>query len=95
MRNEVKSGESNCYAPWTPPFEYDTLGSWIIDAKGERLCDIRAWGWLTGHGSGGLALSEEAAAKIQDSVAHRIVALLNADAAHNASNDVSEGSAAE
>ena len=85
MQNEVKSGESNCYAPWTPPFEYDTLGGWIIDAKLERLCEIGAWGWLTGRGSGGLSLSADVAAETQDSVALRIVALLYADAAaHNA-----------
>ena len=36
------------YAPWQPPFRYNMDGQWIEDAKGQRMLDMRGWGYLTG-----------------------------------------------
>lgn len=72
------------YAPWQPPFRYNMDGQWIEDSKGERMLDMRGWGYLTGKGLEALGMDEDAAAKIQDSIGKRTADLLNADVqAHN------------
>jgi hypothetical protein len=72
------------YAPWQPPFRYNMDGQWIEDSKGQRMLDIRGWGYLTGKGSEALGMDEDAAAKIQDAIGKRTADLLNADVkAHN------------
>lgn len=70
--------EAGGYAPWTPPFSYNRDGQWIEDSRGNRLMDVRGWGFLTGRGNG-LAMDEEAAAKIQDAMGERVTTLINAD----------------
>ena len=73
-----------CYAPWKPPFRYNMDGQWIEDSKGQRMLDMRGWGYLTGKGSESLGMDEDAAAKIQDNIGKRTAELLNADVqAHN------------
>ena len=59
-------------------------GQWIEDSKGQRMLDMRGWGYLTGKGSEALGMDEDAAAKIQDDIGKRTAELLNADVkAHN------------
>lgn len=67
------------YNPWQPPFHYNMAGQWIEDSKGQRMLDIRGWGFLTGKGSEALGMDEDAAAKIQDDIGKRVVELLNSD----------------
>ena len=50
---------------WKPPFRYDKRGSWITDANGVRVLDLRGWGYLTGRG-GALGLDYDVASAIQD-----------------------------
>lgn len=72
------------YAPWQPPFCYNMDGQWIEDSKGQRMLDMRGWGYLTGKGSEALGMDEDAAAKIQDDIGKHVAELLTADAkAHN------------
>lgn len=72
------------YAPWQPPFRYSMDGPWIEDSKGQRMLDMRGWGYLTGKGSEALSMDEDSAAKIQDNIGRRTAELLNADVkAHN------------
>lgn len=67
------------YAPWQPPFSYNMDGQWIEDSKGNRMLDMRGWGYLTGKGSEALGMDEDDAAKIQDAIGQRTAELLNAD----------------
>lgn len=66
------------YAPWKPPFVYNRDGQWIEDSKGNRVLDLRGWGFLTGKGS--LGLDENIAAGIQDALGVHVAGLLSADA---------------
>lgn len=82
------AGAATCYAPWQPPFRYNMDGQWIEDSKGQRMLDMRGWGYLTGEGSEALGMDEDAAAKIQDKIGRRTAELLNADVnAHNAGTE--------
>jgi hypothetical protein len=74
----------NPYAPWTPPFHYDYEGQIILDAKNQRVLDVRGWGFLTGKGSEGLGWMEARAARTQDAMAQRVVGLMNKDASDSA-----------
>lgn len=65
------------YQPWVPPFRYHEGGQWIEDSKGQRLLDLRGWGFLTGKNA--LAMEENAAAQLQDKVGRHVTELLNAD----------------
>ena len=77
------SAPGACYAPWTPPFLYNRAGQWIEDIRGRRILDMRGWGFLTGRG-GGLAMDEDEAAKIQDTIGEHVAVLMNRDATeHN------------
>lgn len=65
-----------------PPYRYcdRTKKVWGQNAKigGETvICDMRGWGYLTGHGHGALAMSDEDAWKAQDEMGSRIARLLN------------------
>ena len=48
-------------------FEFPLTATYnvIHDKKGNRVIDVRSWGYLTGRG-GGLALDSEVASEIQD-----------------------------
>lgn len=65
------------FTPWTPPFHYDDMGSYIVDSKERRVVDIRGWGFLTGKGSEALGMEETKAADIQDRFGTLIAVLLN------------------
>lgn len=65
------------YAPFQPPFKYNDEGQWIEDSKGQRLLDMRGWGYLTGQGSEALGMDLEAAAEIQDKIGQHVTALMN------------------
>ena len=66
------------YSPWCPPFNYDALGSRIIDSSGQLVIDIRGWGFLTGRAQkGALAMHELDAMKIQDRLGEHLVTLMN------------------
>ena len=65
------------YHPWKPPFNYNPDGQWIEDRNGERIVDIRGWGFLTGKGS--LAMDENKAAKIQDDLGKHLTEMMNRD----------------
>lgn len=67
------------YTPWKPPFVYNRDGQWIEDVEGNRMLDMRGWGYLTGKGSQALGLGEDEAAKIQDTIGAHVTGLLNAD----------------
>ena len=62
---------------WKAPFRYVDTGSYIADANGDKMLDIRGWGHLTGRGAH--ALSDEVAEKIQDQLGEHVAAILNAD----------------
>lgn len=74
---------NNPYAPWVPPFKYNSEGQWIEDAAGNRMLDMRGWGFLTGKGSQALGMDEDKAAALQDRVGTRVAVLLNADVAES------------
>lgn len=65
--------------PYTPPFTYEPMGQCISDATGGIIIQIRGWGRLIGRGHGGLGMSDEEAAKVQDNFGNRVAALLNAE----------------
>ncbi len=48
-----------------------------IDDNGNKLFDIRGWGYLTGKGSEALGMDEDKAAEIQDNIGKHIVELMN------------------
>lgn len=66
----------NNYSPWVPPFK--SQKGCIFDNEGNKVCDMRGWGFLTGVG--GVALAPESAAGIQDAMCERIAGLMNKDA---------------
>ncbi len=70
------------YAPFKPPFRYETFGTQILDSRGQRIVDVRGWGYLTGKG-GGLGLDEDQAEKIQDRIGEQVAAALNDSCGHN------------
>jgi hypothetical protein len=76
----LPSPECSGYAPWQPPFRYNIDGQLIEDSKGQRMLDLRGWGYLTGKGLEALNMDEDAAAKIQDDIGKRIAEILTADA---------------
>lgn len=57
------------------PWRYDEMGHWVVDKNGNRIFDMRGWGHLTG--GGGLNLSYEEAAKLQDDLAKKIIETMN------------------
>lgn len=70
MSNEI-------FAPFKPPFHYDSDGGRICDSNNELMVDLRGWGYLTGKGTGGLGMDNESAASIQDRIGIHITNLLN------------------
>jgi hypothetical protein len=74
--------QASGYWPWTPPFRYNACGQWIEDSKGQRLLDMRGWGYLTGNGSEALGMEENAAAEIQDRIGRGVTDMMNGG--HNA-----------
>lgn len=66
------------YKPFKKPFVYDEYGYSIMDANGNKVIDIRGWGYLTGKGTLGLASDE--ATDIQDNIGRRIAQMMNEDA---------------
>ena len=69
----------NAYEPWKPPFRYNPDTQWIEDSNGQRLLEIRGWGYLTGRGHGGLGMDGDKAASIQDAIGQRVAELMNVD----------------
>ena len=65
------------YAPFKPPFRYNADGVWIEDSAGERLLDMRGWGFLTGGGSAACGLEEQVAADIQDQIGKHVAELMS------------------
>jgi hypothetical protein len=63
------------FAPFRPPFRYDKNTGYFFDAKDHMFLDMRGHGFLVG--TGGMNLSEEAAAAIQDRIGYHIADLLN------------------
>lgn len=63
------------YAPWQPPFRYDSDGSMVVDANSNLIVDVRGWGYLTGSGS--LGMDETEAALLQDRLGEHVTKLLN------------------
>jgi hypothetical protein len=72
---------SHKYEPYKPPFKYNLDGQWIEDSAGNKLFDIRGWGFLTGNG--GLRMNPKDAALVQDSIADHVVKLMNNDVLGN------------
>ena len=70
---------SDIYEPFVRPFTYDEDGIFILDANGNKVIDIRGWGYLTGKGSGALGWGDEKAIEVQDAIGKRIVTLMNED----------------
>jgi hypothetical protein len=72
-------------------FEFPLTATYnvIHDKKGNRVIDVRSWGYLTGRG-GGLALDSEVASEIQDGWAIEIAEALNAQNLLQKSDDNSE-----
>ena len=68
------------YGPFVPQFKYNRDGQWIEDATGNRLLDLRGWGFLTGQGSAALNMSEDEAAQIQDRIGEHVTGLMNRNA---------------
>ena len=68
----------NSFAPWKPPFRYHADGQWIEDSNGQRMLDVRGWGYLTGMGSEALGIGYDDAVKIQNAIGQLTVQLLNA-----------------
>jgi hypothetical protein len=60
------------------PFYGDKSCMKIFDADMSMVADIRGWGYLTGQGSGGLALSEQEAIEAQEKLMNFIVLAANA-----------------
>ena len=69
----------NRYEPWKPPFQYNADIAAIEDATGNRVLDVRGWGYLTGKGSQALGLDEESAINIQNNIGIRVAQLMNND----------------
>lgn len=59
---------------WQAPFRYDSEGAVIWDDRGERVLDVRGWGFLTGKGA--LGLDEGTASEAQDVLGIGIANLL-------------------
>ena len=66
------------YAPWKPPFRYEDFGTQIVDSGGQKILDMRGWGFLTGQGS--LAMDSAKAEEIQIRIGNRVAELMNEDA---------------
>jgi len=60
---------------------------WIEDSEGNRILDMRGWGFLTGRTSFSRNMDETEAAKIQDSIGRRVATLMNNDVANAAFSD--------
>ena len=67
------------YKPFKTPFWYDDEGYSIMDAYGNKVIDIRGWGYLTGKGSGAKGYKSEKAKAIQDNIGKRVAELMNKD----------------
>ena len=80
MPEAIKTNAGN-FAPWKAPFKYNSAGQWIEDTNGERMLDMRGWGFLTGKGSAALGLDETEAARLQDEAGRKVAELMNADSA--------------
>ena len=66
------------YEPFKKPFVYDDYGYSIMDAIGNKVIDIRGWGYLTGKGA--LGYSSDKAKEIQDNIGRHIAQMMNDDA---------------
>lgn len=62
---------------WHAPFRYESEGTMIVDRKGNRILDVRGWGYLTGSGATALDMSEDRAAEIQDIIGEAVADFLN------------------
>lgn len=65
------------------PYSTDDFGCYVYgtsdkDGGATIVIDIRGWGYLTGHGSGALGLSEADGIAEQRAFARHVVAALNA-----------------
>ena len=58
-----------------PPFSYKQMEGcgWIADANGDKVLDIRGWGYLTAV----CKLSEEQAIEVQGRIGHAVAAAMN------------------
>lgn len=69
------------YAPWKPPFHYDSNGTFVLDAKDRLIVDVRGWGFLTGKGGirsgSSCGLNETTAVAIQNALGEHVAQLLN------------------
>lgn len=50
----------------------------VVDARGERILDVRGWGYMTGKGSCALGMSDESAARVQDEIGRNVATMLTA-----------------
>ena len=66
------------YKPFKKPFVYDDYGYSIMDANGNKVIDVRGWGYLTGKGA--LGYSSDKAKGIQDNIGRHIAQMMNEDA---------------
>lgn len=63
------------FNPWVPPFQH--IHGFITDSRGNTICQMRGWGYLTGQGA--LGMSGDKAAVIQDNMGDKIAKILNGD----------------
>lgn len=69
------SGARHTPGPWTVGYRAIDVGCENAKAGGyAKLFDVRGWGYLTGHGHGGLGLDAESAYAIQQANARLIAA---------------------
>ena len=66
------SAPASPFAPFVPPFKYDGH-EYIADSKGNKVLDIRGWGYLTAV----CKLTEEQAIEVQDHIGHAVAAAMN------------------
>lgn len=71
------SPKPNIWEPWQPPFSYSSFGSMILDARGNRIVDMRGWGFLTGRGHAALGLPQDKAEAIQDRLGEQVALAIN------------------
>jgi hypothetical protein len=62
---------------WHAPFRYEPEATMIVDRKGNRILDVRGWGYLTGTGAAALNMSDQLAEPIQDAIGYGIADFLN------------------
>lgn len=67
----------NIWSPWQPPFSYSSAGTQIYDTRGNRMVDMRGWGFLTGKGSGALGMPQDKAEVLQDKLGEQVALAIN------------------